>query len=365
MKRVGYIYEKIISVENCRTAIINASKGKRNRKYVKCIIENLDYYAKDLSIRLQVKCFTTPYKKEIIIDGSSRKQREIQVPKFYPDQCAHHAIMLILLPYLYKCSYPYSCANIKGRGLSKAAKYMSKAMRSGNVKYCSKYDISKFYPSVDNDILKKLFRTKIKDKKFLEILDTVVDTSKGLPIGNYTSPWFAELYLQDLDRYIKEDLGVKYYVRYADDLVLMGRNKRKLISYEDRIINYLWCNRKLKIKDNYQTFLIYNNNRGRKIDFIGRCYGIDICTIRKRVALSIMRQSRFIRRLQAQNLPIYVKTASGFISRMSAFLFTDSYEMKKKYVYSINITKLKGVISRDSKRKCETRDLSYRVLSTR
>jgi len=351
MKRIGYIYEKLISEENCRKAILNASKGKRSRRYVKYIIENLDYYSQDLSMRLKTLNFTTPYKKQIIEDGLSHKKREIQVPKFYPDQCSHHAIVQLLEPIIYKRSYEFSCANIKGRGIAKAGKYMQKVTRQGKAKYCSKYDISKFYPSVDNEILKSLFRTIIKDEQFLRVLDKVVDSFQGLPIGNYTSPWFAELYLQDLDKYIKNDLGIEYYCRYADDLVLMGNNKRKLLSCEKRIDNYLKYYRKLKLKGNYQTFPIFNNGKGRKIDFIGRCYGIGVCTIRKRVALAIMRQSRFIKILQRKDEQVYFKNACGFISRASAFLYTDSFNMKQKYLYTININGLKEVIRNDSYRK--------------
>lgn len=85
MKRFGFLYEQIVSVDNCRLAIINASHKKKNRKMVKEVFDNLEYYANDLSERLIRMDFLSPYKTRIIKDGLSGKERELQVPAFYPD----------------------------------------------------------------------------------------------------------------------------------------------------------------------------------------------------------------------------------------------------------------------------------------
>lgn len=169
MKRFGFLYEKIVSVENCKQAIINASKHKRKRKVVKEINDNLDYYAKDLSERLIRLDFLTPYRTRIIKDGLSGKERELQIPSFYPDQCAHHAIVQILQPIFMKSSYHWSCANIPNRGIDHACKGVERAtMRDiKHAKYCVKMDISKFYPSIPHDKLKARLREKIKDEKAL------------------------------------------------------------------------------------------------------------------------------------------------------------------------------------------------------
>lgn len=101
-------------------------------------------------------------------------------------------------------------------------------------------DISKFYPSINKVLLKKSFRRLIKDNEVLWLIDTIIDsTDKGIPIGNYTSQWFANWYLQDLDHYIKEVLHVKYYYRYIDDMVLFGRNKKGIAqsTQSNRIIS--------------------------------------------------------------------------------------------------------------------------------
>jgi retron-type reverse transcriptase len=191
MKRIGFLYEQIVSVENCKLAIQNASRHKGKRQAVKEVMNNLDTYAQDLSERLIRLDFLSPYRTRIIKDGLSGKERELQIPAFYPDQCAHHAIVQILQPIFLKSSYLWSCANIPNRGIDHACKGVERATvrDKKHAKYCVKMDISKFYPSIPHDKLKERLREKIKDEKALQILFKVIDShSPGIPIGNYTSP---------------------------------------------------------------------------------------------------------------------------------------------------------------------------------
>lgn len=227
-----------------------------------------------------------------------------------------------------------------------------------HAKYCVKMDISKFYPSIPHGKLKARLREKIKDEKALQIIFKVIDShNPGLPIGNYTSPWLAELYLQPLDYLIKQKHRIRHYIRYADDLVLIDSNKRKLRKALHDIFLFVE-ELGMTVKHDYQLFRIQpyckerTGRRGRKIDFVGRCFGIGFTTIRKRRALALMRQSRFIQKLQRQNRPVSYRMASGFLSRCACFKHTNSYAMKKKYYETVNIKKLKEVVSNESKRKC-------------
>lgn len=383
MKRIGYIYEKIIDLENCKRAIYNASVGKRHRGSVKEVLEHIDFYAKDLRLRLIMLDFQTPYRIKMIRDGLSGKERELQIPTFYPDQCAHHAIVQVFRPIVERSAYHWSCANMPGRGIDMASKGIERATKRDvrNAKYCVKLDIRKFYPSIPHDKLKERLRHKIKDTKALAILDKVIDSyhfkavdpftgevveyEQGLPIGNYTSPWFAELFLQPLDMFIKQQLKVKHYVRYADDMVLTGGNKRKLRKAMYAVKEYVE-GMGVNLKGNYQLFLVqedrrYNPNpaakrgRGRKIDFVGRCFGRGFTTIRKRRALALMRQSRKISKLQKAGKPVSYHMAAGFLSRSSCFRHTESKKMKERYYDTVNVKKLKEVISNESKRQYQAR----------
>ena len=357
MKRVGFLYERLVSIENCKAAIMSASKRKRRRKVVQTVLANIDYYAEDLSARLISHDFVTPYKQKRITDGLSGKERDILVPAWYPDQCAHHAIVRLIQPIIEKSSYHWSCANIPKRGIDHASKCIERGTKRDikNAKYCAKGDVRKYYPSIDHDILKAMLERKIKDKKFLEVVNVVIDScDEGLPIGNYTSPWFAELFLQDLDRLILNHKATKHYARYADDITILGSNKRELHNLIHHIDIFL-DEHKLKLKDNWQVFRVqykgewdYKKERfrycGRRIDFIGKCYGIGFTTIRKRRSLAFIRQSRRIRKLQERNLPIPFKMAAGFISRSSCLKRTNSQSLRIKYYDTINIGQLKEFI---------------------
>lgn len=351
MKRISYIYEKIVDVENCKLAIRNASKGKTKRKCVIKYLDNIDYYAEDLSHRLQELNFTSEYRLKPHKDKSSNKERTIAIPKFYPDLCAQHAINQILIYYIKRSSYYYSCANFKGRGMRRANKGNKRSMRD---KYCLKTDIKHFYQSVDNDVLKELIRKKIKDKKAIEILDTLIDSIQGLPIGNYTSPQLAEWLLQHIDRVIKEKVRVKHFIRYADDKNITDNNKRRLW-HAYRVLKEELAKLKLELKHNYQLFKINVKSKtervgkGRKIDFIGNCYSSDFVTIRKWTALKIMRQSRFIGKLIKRNCAICYSQASGFISRCAALFHANAFGMRKKYM--LYMKQLKEIVRGYSK-KC-------------
>ena len=346
MKRVGYLYEKVIDINNCRRAILDASKGKRRRKLVRKILADIYFYAEDLSSRLQNLDFTTPYRTKHIKDGLSGKERDILVPAWYPDQCAHHAIVRILAPIISKSSYCWSCANMPGKGIDKASKCIERGTKRDkkNSKYCAKADVKKFYPSVDHGVLRAMLAHKIKDKRFLELLDVIIDSCEdGLPIGNYTSPWLAELYLQGLDVFILNHEATKRYCRYADDIVILGTNKKKLHKLVDGIKEYLATIR-LRLKENWQVFKVQNHYIGRRIDFIGKCFGIGFTTIRKRRSLAFIRQSRRIKSLQERGLPIPFKMAAGFISRSACLKRTNSQALRVKYFDTIDTNQLKEVI---------------------
>ena len=111
--------------------------------------------------------------------------------------------------------------------------------------------IKKFYPSINHAVLKRILKKKIKDKKLLKLLGEVIDSADGVPIGNYLSQFFANLYMAYFDHWVKEELKVKYYYRYADDIVILSDNKNQLRSWLVAIKLYLTHELQLKLKDNY------------------------------------------------------------------------------------------------------------------
>lgn len=179
----------------------------------------------------------------------------------------------------------YSC--IKGRGIHGAFKDIKKALKDReNTMYCLKLDIRKFYPSIDHNSLKCIIRRKIKDKDLLILLDEIIDSTDGVPIGNYLSQFFANLFISYLDHDLKEKLYVKYYFRYADDIIILANSKQYLHEIRQYISNRLQ-ELKLQLKDNYQVFDV----ESRGVSFVGYIFYHDKILLRKRIKVNLCKRS--------------------------------------------------------------------------
>ncbi len=160
-------------------------------------------------------------------------------------------------------STTYSC--IKKRGIHKCLRDLRKGLKNvSETTYALKMDIKQFYPSIDHTILKAFLRRKIKDKDLLGLLDSIIDSSSGVPLGNFSSQWFANLYLNKFDHWLKEKKRIKYYYRYCDDFVILGNDKDTLHKLRRDIEQYLGEFLKLKLS-NYQVYPVAS----RGINFVG------------------------------------------------------------------------------------------------
>ena len=153
----------------------------------------------------------------------------------------------------------YAC--IEGRGLHLAIhrfrKYMQDEYKENKDFYILKCDIHKFFYSIDKNILYNILKKKYKDERFLNFTRKIIfentEGDVGIPIGNYTSQYFANIYLNELDHYVKEKLKIKYYVRYMDDFLLITPNKEKSKEIKEDLEKFLKTELKLKLnkKTNY------------------------------------------------------------------------------------------------------------------
>ena len=347
IKRIGHLYDKIVDRENIKQAIINASKNKRNRKRVQKILDNIDHYTLEIQRMLEDETYTpSPYIEEKIKDNSSGKERIIFKPKFYPDQCIHWALIQVIEPHLAKGMYEYSCGSIPKRGIHYAQKRIKRWIKRDrkHTKYILQIDITKFYPSINHDVLKMMLRKKFKDNSLLWLLDSIIDSvESGLPIGNYTSQWLANFYLQGFDHFIKQDLGVKYYVRYMDDCVLFGNNKKKLHKARREIKSHLKTIG-LEIKDDWQVYRLDK----RPLDFLGfRFYRTHI-TMRKRNALRIKRRAKKIYKKRSLNY----KDSAAMLSYLGWLKHSNSYNYYLKNIKPyVNINEMKEVVRNESRKR--------------
>ena len=278
MKRVGNLYEKIISIENLELADRKARKGKGNTYGIKLHDKDKESNILKLHQALKNKTFkTSEYRVFKIYEP---KERDIYQLPYYPDRIVHHAVMNVLEDIWVNTFTIDSYSCIKKRGIHGVLRNMKRALKDrDNTKYCLKLDIKKYYPSIDHCILKKIIRKKIKDKDLLDLLDEIIDSTSGVPIGNYLSQYFANLYLTYFDHWLKEELKVKYYFRYADDMVILSPGKEYLHGLLVQINNYLSENLNLCLKGNYQIFPV----EARGLDFVGYVFRHDYILMRKSI----------------------------------------------------------------------------------
>lgn len=271
MKRVNNLFEKIISIENLYLADEKARKGKTNSYGVKVHDKNREQNLLALHNALKNKTFkTSEYETFIVKDP---KERVIFRLPYYPDRIVHHAIMNILESIWTKTFTfnTYSC--IKNRGVHGCAKQVSKIFKKyeGKELYCLKIDIRKFYPSINHEVMKNIVRRKIKDKDLLALLDEIIDSAEGLPIGNYLSQYLANLYFTYFMHWINEIEKVDC-TEYADDIVFYADNKERLWQLRNNVEEYITTKLKLKIKGNWQIFPVAKNRydkHGRALDYVG------------------------------------------------------------------------------------------------
>lgn len=293
MKRIGDLYDRIISLENLRMADQSAMKGKRRSYGVIRHLANQEENLLKLHESLKNQQFKTSTYDVFDIVADAGKVRTIYRLPYYPDRIVHHAVLNVLEPIWVSVfiNNTYSC--IKGRGVHLAHKHILSALKDEcNTAYCLKIDIKKYYPSIDHDTLKSIVAKKIKDKKVLNLLYEVIDSAPGIPIGNYLSQYFANLYLSYFDHWVKEVLKVKYYYRYADDIVIFHADKGQLHTWLGDIRAYLESELKLTLNNKYQVFPV--DKRG--VDFLGYVYTHRGSRLRKRIKQSMFRKlSRVIK----------------------------------------------------------------------
>lgn len=342
--------ERYLSEENYRLAVKNAvkHKGGKKRKY-----RTARYYRDHADEEMpNILKYAADFRNEkhrpiMIYDGIRRKQRIIIVPSMR-EQIVHHMIINILQPIFMKSMYEHSYGSIPGRGAHSAKKRVEKWIRTGgrDVKYCLKMDIRKYFDSVPHGILKKKMSDLVKDPEFLRVLHEIADAvpgEKGMPIGFYTSQWFANWYLTDLDHFIKEQLNAKYYIRYMDDMVIFGSNKRKLHQIRQAVEQYLNEELGLELKDNWQVFLFDFTGkdgvrRGRDLDFMGFRFYRDKTVLRKTLLLKTTRKARKIGKKTKRT----IYDTRQMLSYLGWIDCTDTYNMYKKRIKpNVSFQKLK------------------------
>ena len=245
MKRTGGLWERVVSWENLWLAACKARRGKRSRE----VVQRFEFAREPELLRLQRELIDGHYEPgPFHTHWISRPKPRLISAAPYRDRVVHHAVMNLLEPVFERSFHPHSYACRKGKGTHAAVNHLQGLLRRHrNFIFC---DVRKFFPSIDHAVLKRTYRRIVKDQRVLELLDRIVDHSneqeavcewfpgdglftpldrrRGLPIGNLTSQWLANLYLTGLDHFLTSGLGVGGFVRYCDDFVLLDDDRGRL-----------------------------------------------------------------------------------------------------------------------------------------
>jgi RNA-directed DNA polymerase len=241
MRRQGNLWPQLISFENLLQASKQAQSGKRYRPSVLAFNYDREGSLFQLQSELIERTYRPgEYRTFVIRDPKSRLISAAP----YRDRVVHHALCNMIVGYVDRTFIHDSYANRLGYGTHRALKRFTEFARSS--RYVLQCDIRKYFPSINLDMLKTQLRRQIKCKDTLWLIDQIIEggsdrrgSGKGLPIGNLTSQFFANVYLNEFDHFVKEQLKVKKYLRYVDDFALFSDDRAVLIEAKEAIATYL------------------------------------------------------------------------------------------------------------------------------
>jgi retron-type reverse transcriptase len=282
VKRHKHLFDDVTSFENLLRAAEKAQKGKRFTPATALFNLNLENELLRLQEELQTQTYRPGRYKEFYINDP--KPRMISAAP-YRDRVVHHALCNVIEPIFERTFICDSYACRKGKGTHAGVDRLTRFMQSH--KYALKCDIRKYFPSIDHEILKGLMRRKIGCARTLWLIDLIIDGSnpqeevtdyfpgddlltptqrrKGIPIGNQTSQFFANVYLNRFDHFVKEELGCRCYVRYVDDFVTLGNDKGWLWDVRAAMDEYLRTRLRLRLHPRKQW--VFPVSEG--VDFLG------------------------------------------------------------------------------------------------
>lgn len=332
MKRHGNLYPRVIHKENLLKAHHNARKGKRYYQDVIRVDRNDEAYIDRLYRLLAGKTFTTARYEVFRI--TEPKERLISKLPYFPDRIVHHAVMQVCQPIWDKMFIYDTYAATPGKGLHAGIARLRHFLKDrSQTAYCLKMDIAQFYPSVNHDILMDILRRKIKCADTLWLLEDVVRSvpgGVGLPIGNYLSQYLSNIYLDPFDHWIKEDLHLKYYIRYCDDAVILHRDKAYLHDLWHQISEYLKEQLHLELNRKTQLFPV----AARGIDFLGYKTYHDFSLLRKsakkNLAAKVSQIEKGTDSLAPQHVVSSVMSYMGWLKHCNAWNLTNRYILKNQ-----------------------------------
>lgn len=311
------IFDETISLENLFLAWKEFRRGKRKKPEVQQFEFNLEDNIFQLHNDLKSGEYQPrPYSSFYVCDPKRRHIHKADIR----DRVLYQAVFRILYPIFDKGFIYDSYSSRINKGTHAAVNRLSAFLRKisqNNRKnvFALKCDISKFFDSIDHDILTALIKRKISDENCFGLIEKIIksfekEPGKGLPLGNVTSQLFANIYLNELDQFIKHKLKIKFYLRYCDDFVILDKSRE----YLDGLINETsgFLDENLKLKLHPRKIIICKYHQG--VDFLG------YVTRPYHRILRMRTKKRMFRRISKNNAPSYL----GILKH------SDGYKVERK-----------------------------------
>ncbi len=302
------LHEQIYAWDNLCLAYQNASRGKRGRSATALFELLLADNLLQLKQELAQKTYQPGKYNSFYIHEA--KRRLISAAPFR-DRVVHHALCNITVPYLERLFIEDSYANRKGKGTHRALDRCTQFSRQ--YKYVLQCDIRQFFPSIDHSILSNILSNMLPDQSAMWLIERILKSgrgvlseeyemvyfpgddlfstnrTRGLPIGNLTSQWWANCYLNPFDQFVKRELGCKAYLRYVDDFLLFSNYKYELFHWREKIIKRL-----AQLRLTLHEEQAYPKPVGEGIPFLGFIVFLDHRRLKARKGYAFRRKLRHL-----------------------------------------------------------------------
>lgn len=346
-KTYNNLFDKIYDFEALYNGYLKARKGKRDRREVQLFELDLEGNLIQLQNELIWGMYKTGDYRRFIINEP--KERLVAALPFR-DRVVQHALVAVIEP-LWECRFihdSYACRPGRGthKGADRAQQMLQAVKRKHGQVFVLKADVSKYFYSIDHGIIKKLVRKRVACKKTLQLIDNIIDSTAedgelnpvGLPIGNLTSQLFANVYLHELDEYVKHTLREKYYMRYMDDFCVVHHDKEHLHRIRKDIEDFLWNELRLKTNAKTQVFPL-GNKYGRALDFLGYRIWTTHRKLRKSSISRICKKLRSFQRKYAAGKVTMQKVRESIKSWVAHASHANTYRLRKKLLWSFAFRK--------------------------
>lgn len=351
MKRYGNIYPKLYTMDNLKLAHKRAKKDKSYYTEVKMIDNNEEFYLKQIQDMLKNKTYSVEQSDYKMFEKEDKgKIRQIFKLDYFPHRVIQHALLIQIEGILFKNLIDNTFSSLPTRGVHKAFKKLDYDLKQFEEKttYCLQMDVKKFYPSINHKVNKKQYRRKFKDDDLLWLIDMLIDSltlddegkiidadklnmvddAIGIAIGALFSQWDGNFHLSELDHWLKEVKGARFYYRYCDDLIILSDSKEELHRLRKDIQDYLENVLKLTMKDNYKVFPV--NKQG--IDFVGYRHFRSYILLRKSTSKNLIRKMRDIQIKIDKGLHFTYSDYCSINSYKGWLEIADCYNLYNKWV---------------------------------